>query len=308
MLFIRKGFKMSLSGSPRGTIRIYPSPSEDKELQEESQNEDVKKDRNRLADAIYNKNLHPYIDTCKRDDSKHIFLVFPEKVENRNIDGHYFVILDDLGIKEEPIFDFWGSTIDFVYALIHEIPSVSQVIINNCDNRFPMGVMKVLQNELCKHAIELFSASEIEYSSQNVDEKEVTKNISVQDLAKAVEDPTMRSMLQDPFHKTRGQKLSSKNERLLKIAYHIIRTPVDEIESDDDRWSIVPDKPSEENEKEAIEKFPTRDKAALRLKEIEEKNVDEEKITASEILQANVMNDWVTPEEAQKIAWSLRGK
>jgi len=301
---------MSLSGSPRGTIYIHPTPKDVEKLQKKAVD---KKDRSRLADELYNKNMHPFTDNCERDETKHIFIVYPEKIGDREIDGHYFVIIDDLKSRGEPKFDFWGTADDFIFALLHDIPSITQVIINTCDNQFPVSIIKIFQNELCKHAVDLFSAGAISFTLKSVDKKEPVEKIGVQDLAKAVEDPTMRSMMQDPFHKTRGQKLSMKMGRILKIAYHVIKTPIDEIESDEDRWSIVPDKPSEENEKESIEKFPTRDKAALRLKEMDAERIDkepvgEEPITASEVLQANVMINWMTPEEGQKVAWSLRKK
>jgi len=301
---------MSLSGSPRGTIRIHPTPKDVEELQEEII------ERKRSADEVYNKRLHPFVDNSEIDETKHIFIVYPEKIETKEIDGHFFVVIDDLKPKGKIKFDFWGTADDFIFALLHEIPSITQVIINTCGNQFPVGVIQVFQNELCKHAVVLFSQGAINYTLEKVEKKEPVDKLGVQDLAKAVEDPTMRSMLQDPFHKTRGQKLSMKMARILKIAYHVIQTPEDEVESADDHWSIVPDKPSEENEKESIEKFSTRDKAALRLKEmdaekveeepIDEEPVDEENITASEVLQANVMLNWMTPEEGQGVAWSLR--
>jgi len=304
---------MSLSGSPRGIIRIYPTPKDVEELQEEEIAENK-----RSANEVFNKRLHPFVDNYEKDETKHIFVVYPEKVEDKDIDGHFFVVIDDLKPRGAIKFDFWGTAEDFIFALLHEIPSINQVIINTCDNQFPVSIIKIFQNELCKHSISLFSAGAISYSLEGVEKKEDVDKIGVQDLAKAVEDPTMRSMMQDPYHKTRGQKLSSNMERVLKIAYHVIQTPADEVESEDDHWSIVPDKPSEENEKESIEKFSTRDKAALRLKKmetesveeepIEKEPIEEENVTASKVLQANVMINWMTPEEGQGIAWSLRKK
>lgn len=309
---------MSLSGSPRGTIRIHPTPKDVDELQEEEIAESK-----RSANIVFNKRLHPFVDTSERNESKHIFVVYPETVEDKEIDGCYFVVIDDLKPKGKIKFDFWGTADDFIFALLHEIPSINQVTINTCGNMFPPSIIKIFQTEFSKHAVAVFSVEEISYTLESVDKKEPIDEIGVQDLAKAVEDPTLRSMMQDPFHKTRGQKLSSKMERILKIAYHVIQTPADERESDEDRWSIVPDKPSKKNEKESIEKFPTRDKAVLRLKEmdeepvdkepideepVDEEPVDEENITASEVLQANVMIKWMTPEEGQEVAWSLRDK
>ena len=82
--------------------------------------------------------------------------------------------------------------------------------------------------------------------------------------------------MQDPYHNSRGQKLSSRVNRILRIAWHVIQTPADEVDGTEDRWSIVPDKPSEENEKEAIEKFKSRDDAVVVLNELKGKPVDDE--------------------------------
>lgn len=342
-----------ISGSPRGTIHIYNAdgtcsgPSEDEiaekedprgsigdQLQELQDGDSAGKtrskiERSRAAETFYHRDMHPYIDTNPRDDSKHIFAVYPETIGDRNIDGYYYVVVDELGLKAKPTMDFWGSSYDFVEKLIHEIPELDKLILNVCDNKVSNSVIKVIERELWKKGVEMSSGTPL-HTNRGVVDKESPpkkeKNLTVGDLAKAVEDPAMRSMMQDPYHKTRGQKLSSRVSRILKIAWHVIQTPADEVKSPDDRWSIVPDKPSEEHEQEAKEKFKTRDDAVARLNELEGRppasseedkieNEDKDKIenteegelkNAGELHQANVLGEWLDPEKASRVAWSLR--
>jgi len=326
---------MSGRGSPRGTIHIYnadgvsPGPSK-KEIEGKQDNRGSIEDelegtqdlnRSRAADTFYKRNMHPYIDISPRDESKHIFIVYPEMVDNRAIDGHFFVVMDDLGLKARPAFDFWGSAYDFIDALVHAIPELDSVVLNLCKNKIPSTIIKVIQHELWKKGIDVFSGSPINNHLGKIEPEMPPKDeITVESLAKAIEDPSMRSKMQDPYHKLRGLKLS----RVLRIAWHIIQTPADEVEGPEDRWSLVPDKPSEANEKEAIEKFKSRDEAAARLNDlkaevelgerkeeepIEEEPIEEEEaINASAEKSANVMHDWLDPEEASRVAWSLRKK
>jgi len=337
---------LSASGSPRGTIHLYPAnegnPGPTQEEVEEKQDnrgsigdelEEIQGvdgcetrseiERNRSADTIYNRDMHPYIDTLPRDNSKHIFIVYPEKIGDRAIDGHYFVVIDELNLKTKPILDFWGSAYDFIDVLRHEIPSITQLIVNVCDNKIPSSILKVLGGELWKYSIDLFSGAPIAFAPEKVSEPP-KEDIGVETLEKAVQDPTMRSMLQDPMHKGRGLKLSKKVgrvSRILKIAYHVIQTPADELDGPDTRWSIVPDTPSEENEQEAVEQFSTRDKAVARLNEMEgpeeeETEIEEEStiggklFTVSECRErakkGNITHDWLIPEDGQKTAWELR--
>ena len=133
------------------------------------------------------------------------------------------------------------------------------------------------------------------------------------ELADAVKNPSTNSQMRDPYHKHNDIYIGSRVDRILMIALHVIETPEDELEGPDTEWSVVPDKPSSLEEQEALAKFPTRDDAVAWMKEQEgEKKPDylieqekEEALTAGTI-QANIMHEWLDPEEAADAAWMLR--
>lgn len=311
---------MAKSGSPRGTIHIYNSgvdgidhgPSEDEITKKQDLRGsigDELEERALTADTFYQRDIHPYMDSSPRDETKHIFVVYPETIQDREIDGRFFLVVDELGLEEKEHFDFWGTTYDFVAKLVQEIPELDKIILNVCDNKVPGSIVKVIEHELWKRGIDTFSADTVSYNNKPKREPEGPEegNITVNDLGDAIQDPGMRSMMQDPYHNSRGQKLSSRVNRILRIAWHVIQTPADEVDGPEDRWSIVPDKPSEENEKEAIEKFKSRDDAVVVLNELKGKPVDDED-EEDKSINASILTEWLSPEEAAKAAWSLREK
>jgi hypothetical protein len=257
------------------------------------------------ADENYNSlnKTNSYYSLSPKNNNSYSFWVYPLKIGGRSIDGHFIIYFDQTQILDKPSFRFTGNTYDFLRALKHSIPELGVLNVNINKNKVPASVLRILSQECGKFGINLISDKGLDFSLKPIKEEVEKENLTVSDLGKAVEDMSMRSKMQDPYH--RGKGLSAKIQKIMKIALHIIKTPIDEMKAEDDKWSIVPDKPSEDGELESIKKFKTRDQAANWLKKHEkEKEVLSEDKSKSPI--ANIMTDWFTPEEASKIAWGLR--
>jgi hypothetical protein len=280
---------MSQSGSPRGTIHLYPAretnpgPSQEEIEEKQDLRGSINQELEKIQGKTANQNLHPYVDPTLKDDSKHIFAVYPYVTGNREIDGSYYLILDDLNVSKNPVFDFWGTSKDFVEKLIKEFPMIKLLAINVCGNKIPNNLIKIIDRELWKKNISFFTMT---------------------DIAKGA------SM------KISNRVLSIAKRVAAEEGYHVIQTPVDEVEGPDTRWSVVPNKPSSADDKEAIKKFPTRDQAAKwvneweaeqELENTDSEEIDEESKNASDdAINANAMHDWMIPEDAMKTAWKMR--
>ena len=323
------------AGSPRGTIHLYPAgacpPEVDEEEIEEKQddrgsigqqleriqNQKTKKVAKELiainsgGGGIYEKNMHPYVDPCPRDDTPHLFSLYEETPGfNTSRPGYVKLLMDGERIPNKSIFEYFGPAIKFVPKAIHAIPELSHVFICQKD-MVSGGVYRVLAHEFPKIGVSLIDNSKF---NPNGDAK-LSEQI-VEDSREYGVSPAQRSKMQDGYHKLRGFPVASRRGRILRIALHVARTPEDEKNSPEEEWAIFPDEPTKYGEPDTIAKFPTRDKAVAEMhkmegnkKESDTEVVEEEEVTtASESLQANVMHDWMDPEEAANIAWSLREK
>jgi len=319
-------------GSPRGTINLYPAgilppePDEEelKEKQdnrgsigqqlEKTQKSMTKKIAKRLfalsydTGAFYEKNMHPYVDQCPRDETPHLFILYPDTAGfNTSRPGYVRLMMDGERLRCDSLFEYFGKAIDFVNKAIHAIPELSHVFICQKD-MVTEGIYRILAHEFPKIGISVIDDTKFGLGDGKLSEKitEETKNF----------EPSMsqRSKMQDGYHKLRGFPVASRRGRILRIALHVARTPEDEKNGPEEEWAIFPDEPTKIGEPDTIAKFPSRDKAVTEMHQMEGKKTEtpeeieevEESIIATENMQANIMHDWISPEEAAEAAWSLR--
>lgn len=318
------------AGSPRGTINLYPAgscPSEmdEKETEEKKDNrgsigqqlERIQKIAKKLVainsggGSIYEKNLHPYVDTCPRDNTPHLFTLYEETPGfNTSRPGYVKLLMDGERIKNKSLFEYFGPAIEFVSKSIHAIPELSHVFICQRD-MVSESIYKILAHEYPKIGVSLIDNSKFHQNDGEILSEQIKENPRECKLS-----PSERSKLQDGYHKLKGFPVASKRGRILRIALYVAKTPEDEKENDNQEWAIFPDKPTKIGEPDTIAKFPTRDKAVAEMHKMEKgkTNIDTEDIEnkevtiASESLRANIMHDWLSPEEAAETAWSLREK
>jgi len=313
------------SGSPRGTIHLHPAGAcppeiEESEIEEKQDNRgSVGKQLERIqtgiekiaktlyANTYYEKNMHPYVDPCPRDDTPHLFKLYEESHGfNTSRPGFVIMTMDGARVNNKPLYEFFGKAIDFVHGSIEAIPELSHVYICIKD-MVPDSIYSILAHEFPKIGVKL--CDDTKFSGRNNDGKYSQK--ITEDTREHEVSPSQRSKMQDGYHKLRGFPVASKRGRILRIALHVARTPEDEKSTSEEEWAIFPDEPTQVGEPDTISKFSTRDEAVREMHRMEgnkDKEIDEEVINASENINANVMHDWMTPEEAVAAAWSLREK
>jgi hypothetical protein len=270
------------AGSPRGTIHLYPDNVSEEEKEEKQDN------RGSIGQELEEVQ-------AKLATQQYLFLVYPQKIKERDIDGYYCIYINEIQ-PQKPAFKYYGTTYDFVEQFKHAIPMLENVVVNN----LPMDIIQILAKEFPKYGIDLYTDEPIEER----EEKEPNKPIDV--------DLDVLSKMKDPYHKGRGLKLSKigRIARILKIAeaisqdtFYVRPATTDEEGS----WVVAPKKPSNPDEPDAIKSFKTRDEAAKWLKEQDAKNevVNSED---EEALNANLLHEWNEPEAATLNAWKLRKK
>jgi len=324
------------SGSPKGTIRLWkgyefnPGPTEEEMEQKQDTRGSINNEleemcRNRKAQGTYpprtyaecsawSHNLHPYVDSEPRDNTFYLWTLYPESLA-----GQYKIILQGSYLNQKPTWKFWGSAYDFAHKVKNEVPNVTDLTISDSKKLTPDKVRDLLAKELNKIGVNLIESRELQ---QDVEFVEVEKPSSEKkhnpdqfgliELADADKNPSTDSKMRDPYHKHFDIFVGSRANRIMKIALHVIETPEDEKEGPDTEWSVVPDEPSSDDKQEAIAKFKTRDEAVAWMHQKEGEKLpdyleDEESQTASEqAINANVMHDWLDPEEAAMQAWLMR--
>jgi hypothetical protein len=306
------------SGSPRGTIHLHSADAVPFEIDEDETTE--KQDNRgslgvqleRVNDGIEKiakllisesqKAVNQYIDPCPRDNTPHLFVLYPDSAGLSSArPGHMLLMMDGERVNSKSQFEFFGSAIDFVEKAMHAIPELRKIFICKRD-MVPESIYRVLSHEFPKRAVKVIDDSY--YADQD---KEVMKEFESEETRDHSLTPQQISQMQDGYHKLRGFQVASVSERINKIAYYVARTPKDEVEKGKKEWGIFPDKPTDPGEDDTIDTFSTRDEAVRIMKEMEA-NTGEDISLASELHQANVMSEWMSPEDAVNAAWSLRDK
>jgi hypothetical protein len=297
---------MSLpAGSPKGTIHLWPANVTDEEIESKgglkrSLQEELD-DMSCDSHILTAKNMHPFVDSEPIDPTPYLWSVYPTELA-----GRFKVILQGSILKnEEPVWKFWGSAYDFIYALKHEVPMITHLVIPVLSKD---KAASDLFKESQKIGIKITEDELLGYEPKKIVKTEKSKVVDpegygAENLKEDALDPSTYSKLTDPGHQGFQVALGSRVGRIMKIALHIIRTPQDEnIDNDPNKvWSVVPDQPSQKDEQEGIEYFRTRDQAAAWLNNHEE----ESSITAA-LINANDLGEWFEPEEAAVAAWQLR--
>jgi len=316
------------AGSPRGTIHLYPAGScpaeiENGEIEEKQddrgsigeQIERIQKGTEKIAkqlyamtyatNSFYDKSLHPYVDPCPRDDTPHLFILYADTPGfNTSRPGFVKLMLDGERLRQPSLFEFFGTTTDFIHQSIHAIPDLSHVYICVKD-MIPESIYRILAHEYPKIGVRVIDDTKFGIGDGKLSEK-ITEDSQTYELT-----PHQRSQIQDGYHKLRGFPVASRRGRILRIAMYVARTPEDEKNGPDEEWAIFPDEPTKAGEPDTIAKFKSRDEAARELNKMENQKTKlpeetEESTIASDSLQANIMHDWMSPEEAVEAAWSLR--
>jgi hypothetical protein len=297
---------MSLpAGSPRGTVRLWPANVTDEEIDSKGGlRKSIQEELEELScdsQMITAKNMHPFVDSEPIDSTPYLWSVYPTELA-----GRFKTIIQGSILKNEyPIWKFWGSAYDFIYALKHEVPMITHLVIPVLSKD---KAASDLFKECQKIGIKITEDELLGFEPKKVVKKTKSKIVDpegygAENLKEDAMDPSTYSKLTDPGHQGFQVSLGSRMARIMKIALHIIKTPQDENVEDDPNksWSVVPDQPSQSDEKEGIEYFRTRDQAAAWLNEQEE----ESNITAA-LVNANDLSEWFEPEEAAVAAWRLR--
>jgi hypothetical protein len=314
------------SGSPRGTIRLWPNNVTEEEINSKGglkdsiqqelndmyeENEKTASDNDQwMPKSNYSptintrQDLHPFVNDLN-NQTPYLWTVYPT-----HLAGTFKVTLQGLTLNnEKAIWKFWGDAKDFIHKLQKQFPEIKELIIPRDEDILPNDIGRILFKEGNKIGVKIIEYLYLD-TVRGVVEKDVlpskvldTEGYGSENLKNDALDPSTHSKLTDPGNQTFQVALGSREERLIKIAMHIIKTPIDENPDNNinKAWSVVPDKPSDDDEKEGIEYFRTRDEAAAWL------NKKEESKTGS-IINAHIMNEWFEPEEAAKFAWNLRKK
>jgi len=198
-----------------------------------------------------------------------------------NLAGNFKITLQGSILEgEKPAWKFWGSAYDFIYALKKEIPEVVHLLIPANRKILPDQIAKLLFEEGDKIGVKTIENNYLDRNSYEFEREEEPPSkvpdqeggYGAEDLKNDAIDPSTHSKLTDGGHQTFQVSLGSRVDRIIKIALHVIKTPKDENPDNDidKTWSVVPDEPSKDDEKEGVKYFRTRDEGAAWVNKKEE--------------------------------------
>jgi len=195
----------SPTGSPRGTIRLWPANVTVEEINSKGGlKKSIQEELDELSDCTYTatKNLHPFVDSNPADTTPYLWSVY-----NTELPGRFKATVQGSILNNEtPIWKFWGSAHDFLYALKHEVPMITNLFIPG-NNKVIQGVAaQTIFDEGQKIGIRICEYECLDQPKETVEDRGSnskvvdTEGYGAENLKEDAMDPSTYSKLTDPGH------------------------------------------------------------------------------------------------------------